>query len=109
MISGASRLRRIFINLVSDCGCVHLHHVFMFPSLTPSPYLRKRPSQLIKIASAFQKEKILSRVKFVTMDDVRATVPPDAMPSRLGGIIDKDVKSWVNERLARFPVPDVEF
>lgn len=64
---------------------------------------------LIKIASVFTKQKILDRIKFVTLEEAVKAVPLHSAPRYLGGGgggVDSLV-DWVEGRLAQFPVPEI--
>mmetsp|Transcript_13662 Transcript_13662/g.20796 ORF Transcript_13662/g.20796 Transcript_13662/m.20796 type:complete len:281 (+) Transcript_13662:52-894(+) len=64
---------------------------------------------LIKVASLFTKQKILQRLKFVTMEEAVSLVPRESAPKYVGGKaggID-DVVEWTKKRYASLPVPDI--
>uniref|UniRef100_A0A7S1VTI6 CRAL-TRIO domain-containing protein n=1 Tax=Grammatophora oceanica TaxID=210454 RepID=A0A7S1VTI6_9STRA len=62
---------------------------------------------LIKIASVFTKQKVLDRIKFVSLEDAKASIPKESVPKYLGGNgcgVD-NVVDWVKMRLERLPTP----
>jgi len=62
---------------------------------------------LIKIASLFTKQKILQRIRFVTMEQAVDSIPKESAPTYVGGKsgnID-DVAKWTKERLKFLPIP----
>ena len=64
----------------------------------------------IKVASLFTKQKILDRIKFVTVDQAKAQMPLSSAPTYVGGGGgggENDVVAWVKERLAQLPAPDL--
>lgn len=62
---------------------------------------------LIKFASLFSSNKILGRVQFVELPEVRAAIGPEDMPAKYGGAARPPVRDWVKARLAGFPaLPD---
>lgn len=67
---------------------------------------------VISIASLFTSQKVLDRVKFGTIDDVKAVLDQGSMPVHRGGsgggLDDNDkVVGWVKDRLLTFPqVPE---
>ncbi len=66
---------------------------------------------LIQVAAFFTKQKILDRIRFVTVDEVVAELPPDSVPRYLnggGGGLSDDLSVWVTERIANFPVPKLD-
>ena len=69
-IVGASFLKRIFINA------------------------------LISFASIFSNSKVLARIRFVEMPEVRTEVPDSSMPEELGGDKRSAVDQWVEKRLS---------
>ena len=65
---------------------------------------------LIKVASLFAKQKILQRIRFVTVEEAFESVPKSSAPTYLGGgggSID-NVQQWVQNRLVSFPLPDIQ-
>merc|ERR1711998_85100 len=67
---------------------------------------------LIRFASLFTKDKVIDRIKFATVDDVRVLIPPNAMPVYQGGKgTGTDISSldWTRQRLAAFPPLPAEF
>ncbi|KAI2496671.1 hypothetical protein MHU86_17818 [Fragilaria crotonensis] len=75
-----------------------------------SPAMRIVINGLIKIASFFTKQKILQRIRFVTLEEAMASVPKESGPRYLGGGsggID-DVIEWTKRRYFEMPIPDLE-
>lgn len=64
---------------------------------------------LIKLASLFTKQKIIARIKFVTVDQVIGKMSKESAPVYLGGQGGgvEDVFTWTQARLAAFPVPQL--
>jgi hypothetical protein len=71
-IVGASYLKRLFINA------------------------------LIKFATVFSNSKVLARIRFAEMEEVREVIDAENMPHGSGGIQRQTVSSWVLERLSAF-------
>jgi len=57
---------------------------------------------LIAFASVFSNSKVLARIRFVEMPEVRTEVPDASMPEELGGEKRTSVEEWVQSRLAIF-------
>jgi hypothetical protein len=57
---------------------------------------------LIAFASLFSNSKVLARIRFVEMPEVRTEVPDESMPEELGGQKRPSVDEWVVQRLAIF-------
>jgi hypothetical protein len=75
-----------------------------------SPAMRIVINGLIKIASFFTKQKILQRIRFVTLEEAMTRVPKKNGPRYLGGSgggID-DVIEWTKRRYFEMPIPDLE-
>mmetsp|Transcript_27773 Transcript_27773/g.31731 ORF Transcript_27773/g.31731 Transcript_27773/m.31731 type:complete len:300 (-) Transcript_27773:82-981(-) len=64
---------------------------------------------LIKIASLFTKQKILSRIKFVTIEQAIDCVPKESAPTYVGGMAGhiEDVVQWTKDRLQVLPIPEL--
>eukprot|EP00547_Thalassionema_nitzschioides_P002711 CAMPEP_0194216578 /NCGR_PEP_ID=MMETSP0156-20130528/19268_1 /TAXON_ID=33649 /ORGANISM="Thalassionema nitzschioides, Strain L26-B" /LENGTH=282 /DNA_ID=CAMNT_0038945379 /DNA_START=125 /DNA_END=973 /DNA_ORIENTATION=+ len=64
---------------------------------------------LIRIASVFTKQKILQRIKFVTMEEAVELVPKESAPRYAGGEGGNisDVFEWAKKRYAALPIPDL--
>jgi len=64
---------------------------------------------LITAASLFTKQKVLDRIKFVSVDDAVSSFPKDSTPTYLGGDGGgndvQGIVKWTKERLEGFPVP----
>lgn len=63
----------------------------------------------IKLVSMFIKQKLLQRIKFVSVDDVKGRLPLKSVPVYRGGGgggID-NYEEWVKERLEMFPEPEL--
>jgi CRAL/TRIO domain len=72
-----------------------------------SAAMRITVNAIIRIASLFTKEKILQRIKFVSMEEVMSLVPKQSGPQYLGGFggdID-DVVEWARNRYFKMPLP----
>ena len=54
---------------------------------------------LIKFASVFSNSKVLARIQFVEMPEVRKVVPDESMPHELGGKVRTSVEEYVMSRL----------
>ena len=66
---------------------------------------------LITVAAFFTKQKILDRIRFVSVEEVVAELPIESVPKYLnggGGGLSDDLSYWVQERIANFPVPVLE-
>ena len=57
---------------------------------------------LIAFASIFSNSKVLARIRFVEMPEVRTEVPDESMPEELGGQKRSTVEEWAMERLSLF-------
>lgn len=60
----------------------------------------------IKFASLFSKQKILDRIRFAELDQVKLAVSTESMAVEYGGTNTTNIAEWVRERLSSFPVPD---
>mmetsp|Transcript_8886 Transcript_8886/g.22039 ORF Transcript_8886/g.22039 Transcript_8886/m.22039 type:complete len:294 (-) Transcript_8886:233-1114(-) len=59
---------------------------------------------IITLIGAFAyNNKVLKRLKFTSMDEVRGLVPSADMPTHLGGDAREDVKTYVQRRINGFP------
>lgn len=63
----------------------------------------------IRVTSLFIKAKILARIKFVTAEQARDSIPLKSAPKHVGGDAggNGDAVEWVKERLSNFPVPEL--
>ncbi|KAL7546898.1 hypothetical protein ACHAWF_010229 [Thalassiosira exigua] len=70
-------------------------------------FLRTVVQASINVASLFIKQKILERIHFVTLDDAKAMLPSESVPTYAGGEGGgiEDQGEWVKRRLERLPVP----
>eukprot|EP00535_Pseudo-nitzschia_heimii_P007219 CAMPEP_0197177200 /NCGR_PEP_ID=MMETSP1423-20130617/2901_1 /TAXON_ID=476441 /ORGANISM="Pseudo-nitzschia heimii, Strain UNC1101" /LENGTH=321 /DNA_ID=CAMNT_0042626721 /DNA_START=58 /DNA_END=1023 /DNA_ORIENTATION=- len=71
--------------------------------------LRLVINTLIKVASLFTKQKIVDRIKFVSVEKAVDSVPRESAPTYLGGGgggID-DIVRWTKDRIDAFPAPDL--
>lgn len=57
---------------------------------------------LIAFASIFSNSKVLARIRFVEMPEVRTEVPDESMPEELGGQKRSTVEEWAMKRLSLF-------
>ena len=61
---------------------------------------------IISIASLFTSEKVLDRVRFAYLDEVKTKIPDSSMPKHVGGgsLLDTTDKvfDWMRERLRNF-------
>ena len=57
---------------------------------------------LIAFASIFSNSKVLARIRFVEMPEVRTEVPDASMPEELGGDKRESVEEWVQKKLGVF-------
>lgn len=67
----------------------------------------------IKLASLVSKEKILKRIRFVELDDVKRLIPETSLPVYVGGLFGRDAREdqlmvWVKHRLANFPAIPID-
>lgn len=64
---------------------------------------------LISFASVFVKQKILQRIKFVTMEKCIAKLPPGSAPRYVGGNGGgiENVTEWTRERYYQLPIPEL--
>lgn len=64
---------------------------------------------LIRVASFFTKQKILDRIKFVSLKEAVESVPKESAPKYLdgggGGI--EDIVAWTRQRYENLPVPEL--
>ena len=74
-----------------------------------SPAMRLVINGLIRIASLFTKQKILQRIKFVSLDQAMDVVPKESGPKYLGGGGGgiEDVVEWTRLRYNDLPVPSL--
>jgi hypothetical protein len=74
-----------------------------------SPAMRVIINGLIKIAAFFTKQKILQRIKFVTLDQAMEKVPKESSPRYLGGGGGgiEDVVEWTKRRYESMPIPSL--
>lgn len=63
----------------------------------------------IKVASLFSKQKVLDRIQFVTLDEVKKAIPNESLPGYMGGNAGgvQSMEQWVQTRLEQFPVPSL--
>jgi hypothetical protein len=63
----------------------------------------------IKLASLFTKQKVLDRIKFVTIEQAKNSVPLASAPKYVGGEGGgiESLQQWVKERLENFPAPEL--
>jgi hypothetical protein len=63
----------------------------------------------IKVASLFSKQKVLNRIRFVTVEDAVSQIPESSVPKYLGGPGGghASIERWVQERLQHFPCPEL--
>lgn len=69
---------------------------------------------IISLASLFTSEKVIERVRFADLDEVKTKIPQDSLPAHVGGGTKLDssdkVFDWLIERLRGFhPLPDLFF
>eukprot|EP01038_Epipyxis_sp_PR26KG_P009617 gene9617-12950_t len=70
-------------------------------------------NSIITIASYFTSEKVIDRIRFVDIDEVKDEIDDESMPIHMGGQgggISDDVEllSWVKSRIKNFPpLPDI--
>lgn len=61
----------------------------------------------IAIASLFTKEKVLERIRFAELDEVRNEIAEESMPVHVGGQspikTEEELIQWVHQRLVNFP------
>jgi len=63
----------------------------------------------IKLASVFIKQKILDRIKFVTVDEAKEAIPMSSVPKYIGGMaggID-NIEDHIKARLELIPMPEL--
>jgi hypothetical protein len=63
----------------------------------------------IKVASLFTKQKVLDRLRFVTVEQAKQKVPLSSAPKYVGGLgggIDR-IEEWVQQRLENLPRPEL--
>jgi hypothetical protein len=63
----------------------------------------------IKFASLFTKQKVLDRIKFVTVEQAKNSIPLASAPKYVGGEggAVESLEQWVKERLENFPTPEL--
>merc|ERR1712032_151053 len=64
----------------------------------------------IKLASLFIKQKILARIHFSTVDEVKKLFPEESIPKYLGGDgggMSDNYEEWVKDRLESLPIPEL--
>ena len=65
----------------------------------------------IALASLFTREKVLERIRFAELSEVKAEIPDDSLPHHVGGgspiSTPEALIEWVHQRLSNFPkLPD---
>ncbi|KAL3935296.1 MAG: hypothetical protein SGBAC_009167 [Bacillariaceae sp.] len=75
-----------------------------------SAVMRVAINGLLKVASLFTKQKILQRIKFVTIPQALESIPKESSPKYLGGdggnIENSD--GWIADRIHSFPIPAIK-
>lgn len=63
----------------------------------------------IRLASLFTKQKVLDRIKFVTVEEAKECIPLESAPVYCGGEGGgiEDMALWVQDRLAALPKPEL--
>lgn len=63
----------------------------------------------IALASLFTKQKVLDRIKFVTIEQAKNSIPLASAPKYVGGEGGniESLPQWVEERLLNFPIPEL--
>lgn len=69
---------------------------------------------IISLASLFTSEKVIDRVRFADLDEVKTKIPQESLPAHVGGGSKLDtndkVFDWLIQRLKTFhPLPDLYF
>lgn len=59
----------------------------------------------IRLASVFSSNKILSRLKFVEIEEIKRNLPAESWPEYVGGPSSTPLLQWVKQRISGFPEP----
>jgi len=72
-----------------------------------NPVTRLFVNAAIKIASIFTKQKVLDRIRFVTVEQAMQKFPKGSAPTKYGGGGGEitNIEQWTKMRLESFPVP----
>jgi len=75
-------------------------------------FTRSIINTIISIASLFTSEKVLDRIRFADLEEVKAKIPHSSLPKHVGGGTELDcndkVFDWMRDRLRNFhPLPDL--